>query len=358
MEKTLEPGNPFKRVPLISAMGELDRAIRKAVALPLPRVKKNAFTNHKIRLLNRIEYIEQHLINKLERVLKAIPKINHLHEFYVAMIDIYSDRNIFKKTLGRINGAIRVIRKISGEYKSLIRTSKTIGYRNDKDAIKYLYKLWRQYLARLSSFINEINDAFIYLNNLMKILRKLPDYNPELPTIVVCGPPNSGKSSLVGALSNARVEIAEYPFTTKELVFGHIIMNTIPPVTIQIVDSPGLFDRPLQGRKKEELLALEAIRTIANCVIFLFDCSYERTIDINGQLSIFDEVISFLGNRNMIVALNKSDIKDPSFISKILGLLEARNIKPLLISVKYKYGLNILLNKAVKILFGHRIWKQ
>ena len=60
----------------------------------------------------------------------------------------------------------------------------------------------------------------------------------------------------------------------------------------------------------------------------------------------------------MIVALNKSDIKDPSFISKILGLLEARNIKPLLISVKYKYGLNILLNKAVKILFGHRIWKQ
>ncbi len=53
--------------------------------------------------------------------------------------------------------------------------------------------------------------------------------------VVLIGPPNAGKSSLVRALTNARPEVAEYPFTTREPVPGMMYYEDVP---IQLVDLP------------------------------------------------------------------------------------------------------------------------
>lgn len=53
--------------------------------------------------------------------------------------------------------------------------------------------------------------------------------------IVIIGPPNAGKSSLVGRLTHARVQVAEYPFTTRLPVPG---MMRFEDVQIQLVDTP------------------------------------------------------------------------------------------------------------------------
>ncbi len=55
--------------------------------------------------------------------------------------------------------------------------------------------------------------------------------------VVLVGPPNSGKSSLVAALTNARPEVAEYPFSTLVPVPG---MMRFEDVKIQLVDLPPL----------------------------------------------------------------------------------------------------------------------
>ena len=51
--------------------------------------------------------------------------------------------------------------------------------------------------------------------------------------IVLLGTPNSGKSSLVGALTNAKVNVADFPFATNGPVPGIV---TFEEVQIQLVD--------------------------------------------------------------------------------------------------------------------------
>ncbi len=53
--------------------------------------------------------------------------------------------------------------------------------------------------------------------------------------VALVGPPNAGKSQLVAALTHARPEVAEYPFTTRAPTPG---MMAVEDVQIQLVDLP------------------------------------------------------------------------------------------------------------------------
>jgi hypothetical protein len=55
--------------------------------------------------------------------------------------------------------------------------------------------------------------------------------------VVLIGPPNSGKSQLVAALTHARPEVADYPFTTRAPIPG---MMPFEDVQIQLVDLPAM----------------------------------------------------------------------------------------------------------------------
>ncbi len=53
--------------------------------------------------------------------------------------------------------------------------------------------------------------------------------------VVLVGPPNSGKSALVDALTHARPDVAAYPFTTRDATPG---MMPFEDVALQLVDLP------------------------------------------------------------------------------------------------------------------------
>lgn len=55
--------------------------------------------------------------------------------------------------------------------------------------------------------------------------------------VVLVGPPNAGKSTLISALTNAKPEVATYPFSTIVPVPG---MMTFEDIVIQLVDLPPL----------------------------------------------------------------------------------------------------------------------
>lgn len=55
--------------------------------------------------------------------------------------------------------------------------------------------------------------------------------------IILIGPPNSGKSSLLDALTHASPMVADYPFTTREPTVG---MTEFETVRLQLIDTPSI----------------------------------------------------------------------------------------------------------------------
>ena len=58
--------------------------------------------------------------------------------------------------------------------------------------------------------------------------------------VVLVGPPNAGKSAILAALTNARPEVAAYPFTTRAPQPGIMIWQDVP---VQLVDLPPISRR-------------------------------------------------------------------------------------------------------------------
>jgi ribosome-interacting GTPase 1 len=73
--------------------------------------------------------------------------------------------------------------------------------------------------------------------------------------VCIIGLTNSGKSTLLKALTNVEVEIADYPFTTKEPVVG---MMNFGDVLIQLIEIPSTFDSEFTSliQNADEILIL------------------------------------------------------------------------------------------------------
>jgi ribosome-interacting GTPase 1 len=67
------------------------------------------------------------------------------------------------------------------------------------------------------------------------------NYVPKMgiAQVVLMGPPNSGKSTVLSKLTNAEPEVASYPFTTQKPDVGMIEFEN---VQIQLVDTPPLYE--------------------------------------------------------------------------------------------------------------------
>jgi ribosome-interacting GTPase 1 len=107
--------------------------------------------------------------------------------------------------------------------------------------------------------------------------------------VALIGPPNSGKSSLLAALTNARPEIADYPFTTRAPLPG---MMPFEDIQIQLIDLP-----PVSAEFMEPWLP-QAIRQAAHNVL---------VVDVNNPALL--ESIEFIEG-----ALERSRIPRPALL--------------------------------------------
>lgn len=101
--------------------------------------------------------------------------------------------------------------------------------------------------------------------------------------IALVGAPNSGKSSILAALSHAEPEIAEYPFTTRVPLAG---MVAFEDVQIQLIDLPPISKESAEGW----LYGMIRIADGALCVVDLADP------DI---LSSTEQVFALLSSANL-----------------------------------------------------------
>lgn len=160
------------------------------------------------------------------------------------------------------------------------------------------------------------------------------------------GFPSVGKSTLLSILSEAKPEIADYPFTTLSPNLG--VVNYGNFESFVLADLPGLIEGAHLGKG----LGHDFLRHIKRCKIIVHVVSMDGERDpindyklINNELSSYDEL---LANKKMIVVASKMDedgaIERKEAFDKELG------IKSIGISALTHEGLKELINKIVETL--------
>jgi nucleolar GTP-binding protein len=85
---------------------------------------------------------------------------------------------------------------------------------------------------------------------------------------------------------------------------GHFEKNKI---RYQIIDTPGLLDRPLEERNEIELQAISALRHVGKVMLFIIDPSETCGYTLEKQMHLLEEIKKEFVIP-MIVAANKTDI--------------------------------------------------
>jgi ribosome-interacting GTPase 1 len=113
--------------------------------------------------------------------------------------------------------------------------------------------------------------------------------------VVLIGPPNAGKSSLLAALTNAKPEVADYPFSTQIPAPG---MMAFEDVMIQLVDLP-----PITPEYTESWV----YNLIRNCSIALVVLDATDGELLAGE---FEELCGLLGERHLVLIDGEPEAED------------------------------------------------
>ncbi|PSQ42388.1 GTP-binding protein [Halobacteriales archaeon SW_5_68_122] len=223
------------------------------------------------------------LSDNLENVVTSWPDFDDVDSFYYELADAtLADADVggvddLRQALSAVMNAGRQADDLKGEYQGRIRTADTETAR----------KLRKQAFARLADVTEGVSGELLTIGEAREALRTLPDIRADEPAIVVAGYPNVGKSSFVNALTNADNETAAYPYTTTNINVGHLEREHI---RYQLVDTPGLLDRPAEERNAIESQAVSALTHLADAVVVLVDASEECGYPLADQLELLAEV--------------------------------------------------------------------
>lgn len=284
------------KIPTVMNADELiESAFRRATKVQVTSAKSK-IDMIKVKNVAKINSVSDTIESSLRKYVKSFPSLDRLPPFYHDIIDLLISADQLKKSLGAADWCADQIHRIAQQYKSGIKRTKIP---TSMDALR------AEMYGRTSSLLRQIDKDLRFLNKARNQIKALPTIDPEMRTIVVAGAPNVGKSQLVAAISTAKPKVATYPFTTKEITVGLI---TIKRIKYQVIDTPGLLDRPLEDRNDIERQAIIALRHLANIIIFVLDPTGTCGYPLDYQLPLLEEIKKHYPNAKMIIIENKSDM--------------------------------------------------
>ena len=283
---------------ILTAQEMLDRAFLKANKIEVPDPDKY----HRIRKTEeaQMKHISTSLVEGLERILAAFPTLDRLPQYEAEILDILVGLDPLKQALARVQGAHDTLQDVYREVAAAMRRERTtLGIQQQK----------RRFSGRASSIVTKADKALAFLAKARDTVRLLPTVHPEYATVVIAGFPNVGKSSLLAAWTDARPEVAVYAFTTKTPNVGHFEVGEGAAATkVQVVDTPGLLDRPDSKRNSVERQAVAALRHTADAVLFLIDPTPSAGYPMEDQLHLLEQVKREMSGVPLLVAETKADV--------------------------------------------------
>lgn len=290
----------LERVPtVLTAQEILDKAFQRANKIQI----QDPDRYHRIRKTEqaKVQTFVDIVADTLLRYPQKFPNLDHLREYDQEVLDIIAGLPQLRKSLGSVLWACNKVREIGQ------RTIEDWQKCRDVECFK---KLQNKCYGRVSSLCYEVDKDLDFLRDVRDRAKLLPEVSPGYATIVIAGFPNVGKSSLLVKWTKAKPEIAAYSFTTKKAEVGHFEVQLSDEKTTryQVVDTPGLLDRPDDERNDIERQAVAALRHAADVVLFLIDPSETSGYSLKEQEALREQVEKEMGGIPMVVAETKADV--------------------------------------------------
>jgi ribosome-interacting GTPase 1 len=179
--------------------------------------------------------------------------------------------------------------------------------------------------------------------------------------VVMAGPPNVGKSKLLAALSNARPEVADYPFTTRLPQTGMMLFEN---VQIQVVDLPPIHPELTEAwvfamlRNADALwivLDLNEDAVLDHMELLLEQLEQANIIPLMRSQSFEDD--QHLSKKSLIVC-NKMDLPRATDHLEILEELYGNRYQIIQVSAQSGAGLGSLQRATFDILGVIRVYTK
>ncbi|MCS7105163.1 MAG: 50S ribosome-binding GTPase [Thermofilaceae archaeon] len=320
-----------------SSWDELYEIAKRRAARASASKSRNRLTSIKRLESVRVKTACKYVSGRLKRIAVTSPFIDSLHPFHQELIRTMVDEAKYRSCLSRFNSVSNILEKIAEEYlREIVRS-------NDPISVK---KYRRAFFGRLRSLLRGLDDCFESLRAWQVELAKLPSIDPSAFSLIIAGAPNVGKSSLLRVISRAKPEVKPYPFTTKNVVVGHL---ELVGHRIQAIDTPGLLDRPISDKNPIERRALSALKYLKGLVVFVFDPTGTCGFPLDFQAAVYKSVEEILNGTLMIPVANKVDITTPEQASELIRILENKRRDLIFISAIRALGVDYLLHRVEEI---------
>ena len=169
--------------------------------------------------------------------------------------------------------------------------------------------------------------------------------------VCIIGYPNSGKSTLLAAVSAAHPQVADYPFTTKDPVLGIVDDGTRKYIWAEL---PAIVKGSARGKGFGNSFLAHAER--AAVLVYLLDAGSR---DMAEEFESLREEISLysphLAQKSNVIAVNKVDlIENPGELAGIAGKLPVAGLPKHLISAALDTGVTELVLSVHKLVNEHK----
>ena len=289
----------LQEIPTIATAEELiDRALRRASKVE--ESVRNADYRARLTAVRKIHSVADNIANPLHTYVKAFPSFDNIHPFDRSIIDLTVGVDKLRKSLGASDWARKEVLMIGNKYVPKARARKSA---------EETMRIMSEAYTKMTNIVRQIEKNLNFLISARSIFRNIPNVNNEKPLAVFAGAPNVGKSSLIGAISTGKPEVKSYPFTTKGVSLGHIKAKYD---IIQVMDTPGLLDRPNSDRNDMEKQGIAALDHLEPIIVFLTDLSGTSGYSVETQESLHDELKGRYSKYRWIDVYSKSDLEAES----------------------------------------------
>ncbi|XP_024192180.1 nucleolar GTP-binding protein 1 isoform X1 [Rosa chinensis] len=350
----LEGVGAFQKLPMVMpSVDILYSALRKAKKIAPTKGIANIAKRERNRGAKQLDALMKEIAVPLRTYSENFPNKKYLHPYERSLIELTLGDGNYEQVLGKVDALRKKVVSVGKEQASLCAKS-TSKKEAEARLCEGLKKVEETYIRQGKYVDDLLHIAKLY----MQTLRAMPVVDLETPTLCLVGAPNVGKSSLVRILSTGKPEVCNYPFTTRGILMGHIILNH---ETFQMTDTPGLLKRCDEDRNNLEKLTLAVLSHLPTAVLYVHDLSGECGTSPTDQFVIYNEIKEKFGDHLWLDVVSKCDLLQESPVlfatdngdDNDLDLARYRKLGPegaLHVSVKNEVGLPELKRRVHELL--------